>query len=153
MPVLDNQKEELVAQGIAKGMTQLAAYTSAGFKEDDGNAQRYVTGNDRVLIRVKELQAEMAEQTKIDANWITEKLTIIVEKCMESGVVKNKDGDAIGYNRMDPSGANSSLDKLAKHVGYYGVDNKQQNPDSKVSDQLKEYLKDKGVEIGEDKGG
>jgi len=148
MPVLDNQKEELLAQGVAKGMSQVAAYVAAGYGDNDGNACFKIKGNKRIEDRVKELQSEMAIETKIDANWITDKLTLIVKRCLEAGVVLDDKGKAIGYDKMDSSGANSSLDKLAKHVGYYGVDNKQQN-ETKVPDELRKFLKDKGVEIGE----
>jgi hypothetical protein len=40
MPVLPNNKHELFAQGLAKGLSADAAYQAAGYKRDRGNAAR-----------------------------------------------------------------------------------------------------------------
>lgn len=56
MPPLKNAKHELFAQNIAEGMSADAAYESAGYKANDGNASR-LKGNERISDRVAELLA------------------------------------------------------------------------------------------------
>lgn len=73
MPVLTNPKHELFAQELAKGKTQLEAYTKAGYKPDDGAAAR-LSGNVRVKARVLELGERTAAKTVVTAAAITERL-------------------------------------------------------------------------------
>lgn len=63
MPVLDNPKHERFAQGLAKGKTQIASYVDAGYKPDDGAANR-LSGNVRIQARVAELLTRAAEKAE-----------------------------------------------------------------------------------------
>ena len=63
MPVLDNAKHELFAQGLAKGETAIAAYEAAGYQPDRGAASR-LSANVNIAARVVELQSAVAEQTE-----------------------------------------------------------------------------------------
>lgn len=65
MSVLDNQRHELFAQNVAKGMNQTEAYIEAGYSEEgaNGNAARLMA-NDAVKERVRELQASAAQKTE-----------------------------------------------------------------------------------------
>jgi phage terminase small subunit len=60
--ILKNPKHELFAQGLAVGETADRAYELAGYEPDRGNAAR-LTANDSILMRVKELQEQVAERT------------------------------------------------------------------------------------------
>ena len=67
MPVLKNQRHELFAQALAKGMTQVAAYEVAGYKLDaapkDGPGHPSRLAEDgRIRERVAELQGAAAER-------------------------------------------------------------------------------------------
>jgi hypothetical protein len=64
MPVLDNPRWELAAQEVAQGKTQLEAIEAAGYAPHDSNAARLI-GNDRVKLRIRELQEQAAVTTKI----------------------------------------------------------------------------------------
>jgi hypothetical protein len=64
MPVLDNPKWELAAQEVAKGRTQLKAIEAAGYAPHDSNAARLI-GNDRVKLRIRELQEQAAMSISI----------------------------------------------------------------------------------------
>lgn len=64
MPALTNAKHELFAQALAKGQTQIEAYTFAGYKPDDGAAAR-LSGNVRVKARVAELLDRAAIRTEL----------------------------------------------------------------------------------------
>lgn len=83
MPALENPKHERFAQGLAKGKTQTEAYAEAGYKPDDGNATR-LTGNDRVVSRVAELQERAAIRTEITVADITARLLAIAVKAEAS---------------------------------------------------------------------
>ena len=64
MPVLDNPKWELAAQEVAKGKTQVEAIEAAGYAPHDSNAARLI-GNDRVKLRIRELQEQAAMSISI----------------------------------------------------------------------------------------
>jgi hypothetical protein len=63
MPPLPNQRHEDFAQGRARGLTQSAAYTLAGFAQNRGAGSR-LEGRKAVKERVEELVAEAADIRK-----------------------------------------------------------------------------------------
>ena len=79
MSVLKNQRHELFAQALAKGETVDAAYQSAGFKANRGNASR-LNADERVQARVTELKERAAARTEITVAGITERLLNIAAK-------------------------------------------------------------------------
>lgn len=69
MPVLQNNRHELFAQGIAKGKKQRDAYKDAGFEfatddAGDANASRLMA-DDAVSARVTEIHANAAKRAEI----------------------------------------------------------------------------------------
>ena len=142
MPVLDDAQEELYAQSRAKGKSQMDSYVAAGFKPDDGHASRYEAGNGRIEARIKELLEEIAKAAKVDAVYITKKLRMLVERCTQAEPVLDKKGNVTGEYKMDSAGANSSIDKLARNIGYYKKDNEQGNGMSQ-DEWVKMILKDR----------
>ena len=81
MPVLDNPKWELAAQEVAKGRTQLAAIQAAGYAPHYSNASRLI-GNDRVKLRIRELQEQAAMSVNITLQGQIEKLETLLEQAM-----------------------------------------------------------------------
>lgn len=79
MPVLTNAKHERFTQELAKGKTQIEAYTLAGYRPDDGAANR-LSGNIRVKKRLAELLERAAAKTEITVASITERLLAIAAK-------------------------------------------------------------------------
>lgn len=65
MPVLGNAKHEKFAQGVAKGLSQADAYTSAGYKGDRTAASRLAT-NVNIQARVEEILGRAAERVEIN---------------------------------------------------------------------------------------
>ena len=55
MPVLSDSRRERFAQGLAQGLTQLEAYSSAGYKSHAGNASA-LAANQIIIERVAEIQ-------------------------------------------------------------------------------------------------
>lgn len=64
MASLENRKHELFAQAIAKGESASAAYVSAGYTKNDGNAIR-LKGNEKVALRIAELQERAAIKAEL----------------------------------------------------------------------------------------
>ena len=79
MPVLDNPKWELAAQEVAKGKTQVEAIKTAGYAPHDSNAARLI-GNDRVKLRIRELQEQAAMSISITLEGQIAKLEQVVEQ-------------------------------------------------------------------------
>jgi hypothetical protein len=84
VPALANAKHERLAQGLAKGKTQIEAYVDAGYKPHDSAAAR-LCGNVRVQKRVAELLDRAATRTEITVASITERLLNIATKGEASG--------------------------------------------------------------------
>ncbi len=61
---------------------------------------------------IQKAKAERSKRTSIDQNYVLENLKKLVERCMRE-------------DDFNPAGANSALDKLARHVGFYEADHKQ----------------------------
>ncbi len=61
MTILQNARDERVAQNLAKGMSADAAYTAAGYKPHRGNASRK-RAKENIVRRVAELQGSTAKQ-------------------------------------------------------------------------------------------
>jgi hypothetical protein len=70
---LKNARHERFAQELAKGRSQIAAYTAAGYKPDDGASAR-LSGNIRIRERLAELQARVAEKVTTTAADIARQL-------------------------------------------------------------------------------
>jgi hypothetical protein len=70
---LSNPRHERFAQALAKGEPASAAYVTAGFKYNEGNAIR-LKGNEKVQARVGELQERAAARVEITAAKIAEML-------------------------------------------------------------------------------
>lgn len=66
MPILSNQRHEIFAQGVAKGMSATAAYVDAGYSENgaDAGAARLLSFV-RVKDRVHEIQTGAVRRTEI----------------------------------------------------------------------------------------
>jgi hypothetical protein len=79
MPVLNNPRWELAAQEVAKGKTQVEAVKAAGYAPHDSNASRLI-GNDRVKLRIRELQEQAAMSVKITLEGQLAKLQEVLEQ-------------------------------------------------------------------------
>ena len=83
MPVLSNSRHERFAQELAKGETADAAYVTAGFKANRGNATR-LKANESVVARVEEIQGRAAIRAEITVADITDRLLAIATKAETS---------------------------------------------------------------------
>ena len=118
MPVLPNNKHELFAQGLAKGLSADAAYQAAGYKRDRGNAAR-LTANDSIHKRVAEIQGKAAEKAEVTKAWVMARLKEIVERAMQAVQVLDHDGNPTGEYTYQGNVANKALELLGKEIGMF----------------------------------
>jgi hypothetical protein len=109
--ILQNAKQALFAQIVAKGVSQTEAAKTAGYSEKTACEQgSRLARNVHIKARIEELRQRSAEQAvvaiAIDNAWVIQKLVGIVEKCT------SKDHYA-------PQAANKSLELLGKDLGMF----------------------------------
>jgi hypothetical protein len=73
MPALTNQRRELFAQFVARGIPPYRAYPLAGYKFDEGAPYR-LSGNVRVKARLAELRRPITRKTRVDATSLINEL-------------------------------------------------------------------------------
>lgn len=139
MAILKNVRHELFAQAIAKQQTAEAAYISAGFTPNRGNATR-LKQKESIIKRVAEIQERAARRSGITIDRITEELAKIgfanITEALKfngkkvtltdsdkldpdvtaaiSEVRQTKDGIAIKFHDK-----RAALVDLGKHFGYF----------------------------------
>ena len=69
MPVLPNNKHELFARGLAKGLSADAAYQAAGYKPHRGSAAR-LRANEIIQRRIAEILGKAAEKAEVNKAWL-----------------------------------------------------------------------------------
>lgn len=83
MPPLDNQRHELFAQGLAKGLSATEAFAEAGYAPHQPNAARLIC-NDMVRQRVEELKSRTAKRTEVTAASLIAEAEEIRAKALEA---------------------------------------------------------------------
>lgn len=73
MPVLENARHEMFAQGLATGLTADEAYQAAGYKPNRGNAAT-LKANQSILDRVAEIQGRAAAKAGVTIQSLTDEL-------------------------------------------------------------------------------
>lgn len=118
MPILPNNRHELFAQGLAKGLSADAAYQAAGYKPNRGNAAT-LKANQSISKRVEELQAAAAAKTVLSRQWVIERLVENVERAMQAVPVLDHEGEATGEYSYQGNVANKALELLGKEIGMF----------------------------------
>jgi len=116
MPVLENQRWERFSQGLAKGETADAAYISAGFKANSGNARRLKV-NEAVQSRVAEIQNRAAVRAEITVAAITERLMRIADLAEETGITRDPTGKVVATSNKHLNVVKGALMDAAKLNG------------------------------------
>ena len=109
MQPLENQRHELFAQNLSKGMTADAAYMKAGFLPHRSNASRLMA-NDSIQKRVAELQQRAANKTEITVARVLEELSLI--GFANTPVIH----DGLKVSNKDKL---SALEKIGKHLAMF----------------------------------
>jgi phage terminase small subunit len=92
MPVFDNPRHEIFAQGIAKGLAQREAYRRAGYSAEadaalDASASRLLR-DAKVRVRIKEFQSTAAIETALTLDEHMKELKLLREMAKAEGDIK-----------------------------------------------------------------
>jgi hypothetical protein len=87
MPALRNQRRELFAQGLTRGMAAAQAYREAGYVDNRRNASALKTNKD-VIARVLELQKEQQDRFILTRQCLLDALLENIEKALGRRPVK-----------------------------------------------------------------
>jgi phage terminase small subunit len=141
-PVLENVRYERLAQELAAGRTQSMAYLIANEPDvsladheaavaEDGPLLRARAGSmcrrNDVRQRVNTLLVERSDKRlaitmkdiRVNSAWVNDRLTTVVDRCMQTIPCKNGQGDVVGQFRFDSSGAVKALELLGLEQGMF----------------------------------
>lgn len=95
-----------------------------------------------VSARVSQRRLELSEQTKVNQEWVLNRLIEISNKCVQAVPVMefdpiakemrqkkalNDKGEEVGVFMFDSNGANKATELIGKHLGFFEKDNRQIN--------------------------
>lgn len=116
MAALKNPRHELFVQHLAKGKSQIEAYTLAGYKPHDGNAAT-LFGKPDIQSRLAEMAERVATKTELTVATITDRLLRIADVAEATGVFKAENGDITESSPKHLSVARNALMDAAKLNG------------------------------------
>lgn len=139
MAELENDQWEIFCQEYVVDFNGTQAAIKAGYTPKSARVQanRLLT-NDNIQRRIKELTQKKVERIEYTQDDVMRDLLEVKNRCMQKVPVMyydkvdkeyKQEQDDLGRDvwKFDSQGANSALDKLAKHTGFYELDNKQRN--------------------------
>jgi hypothetical protein len=117
MPALRNQRQELFAQGLARGMSAALAYREAGYVDNRRNASALKTNKD-VIARVLELQKEQQDRFVLTRQCLLDALFENIEKALGRRPVKiGAAGEEVYLYRGDV--ANAAIRMAGSELGLF----------------------------------
>jgi hypothetical protein len=149
-------RHELFAQGLAKGLTQHAAYAEAGYKPNRGGASR-LASNVNIINRVAELTARRVDKVVLSKQYVLEATIENAEKAIGRRPVKitrrvKRDDEGVNETHevfvYEPAAANQALRMLGSEVGMY-TERKELKITNEYKDWTDEQLAKKLIEIGQ----
>jgi len=69
-----------------------------------------------IMEKIAELQKKVADEVKLNAEYVLNGLMEVHERCMQKEAVKDNQGNTTGEWKFEHSGANRSLELLGKHL-------------------------------------
>lgn len=151
MAKLENERWEIFCQEYVVDFNGTRAAIAAGYSSktakqkankllnsEDEYKKLGVTIGDLIRQRIKELTQKKVERIEYTQDDVMRDLIEVKNRCMQKVPVMyfdkvdkeyKQEQDDLGRDvwKFDSQGANSALDKLAKHTGFYELDNKQRN--------------------------
>lgn len=145
-------REFAFADAILRGLQNIDAVVEAGFQCKTRVACSVMATH---LLKNPSIQQYISHETQaralarrkaieVDDLWITEQFKEIYNRCMQripvmkfdreaGAMVQETDDNGEGVWTFDSSGANRALENIAKHIGYFELDNRQRAPVIKVN--------------------
>lgn len=118
-------KEEMFTQCLFKGLSQRQAYKEAYERSRkwtdntvDSKACK-LAKKDKVVARLKELQQEVANESKWSVEKLIQEFISVKEKCMQEVEVLDRFGNGTGEYVFKEQGAIKSLENIGKLLGHY----------------------------------
>ena len=125
-----------------------AAAKRAGYSERTAYAQgQRLLKHVEVAAAVQKAQEARSERTKINQDWVIERLVGVYEASMEARPVCDKNGEEKGFT-FNPTAANRALELIGKHKGMF-IDRKLiglRRIEDMTEDELVALLGDNGFE-------
>ncbi len=125
-----------------------AAAKRAGYSERTAYAQgQRLLKQVEIAAAIKKAQDARSERTKIDQDWVIERLVGVYEASMEARPVCDKNGEEKGFT-FNPTAANRALELIGKHKGMF-IDRKLiglRRIEDMTEDELVALLGDNGFE-------
>ena len=125
-----------------------AAAKRAGYSERTAYAQgQRLLKNVEIAAAIQEAQEARSERTKINQDWVIERLVGVYEASMEARPVCDKNGEEKGFT-FNPTAANRALELIGKHKGMF-IDRKLiglRRIEDMTEDELVALLGDNGLE-------
>ncbi len=96
-----------------------AAAKRAGYSERTAYAQgQRLLKNVEIAAAIQKAQEARSERTRIDQDWVIERLVGVYEASMEARPVCDKNGEEKGFT-FNPTAANRALELIGKHKGMF----------------------------------
>ena len=125
-----------------------AAAKRAGYSERTAYAQgQRLLKNVEIAVAIQKAQEARSERTRIDQDWVIERLVGVYEASMEARPVCDKNGEEKGFT-FNPTAANRALELIGKHKGMF-IDRKLiglRRIEDMTEDELVALLGDNGFE-------
>ena len=115
----------------------------AGYSSKGAEAQgSRLLANNKIATRVEARRLELSEATKVNQEWVLNRLIEISNKCVQAVPVMefdpvakemrqkkalNDKGEEVGVFMFDSNGANKATELIGKHLGFFEKDNRQIN--------------------------
>jgi phage terminase small subunit len=155
------QKEFKFADAVLRGVPHHIAVTEAGYNCKTQQAMSVqanrllnnVNVSSYIALEREKREIERRKNIEIDDLWITEQFKEVYNRCMQRIAVMRFDRetrtlvqetteDGEGVWTFDSAGANRALENLAKHIGYFELDNRQRQTVIQVNIQRNNYYND-----------
>ncbi len=96
-----------------------AAAKRAGYSERTAYAQgQRLLKHVEIAAAIQEAQEARSERTRIDQDWVIDRLVGVYEASMEARPVCDKNGEKKGFT-FNPTAANRALELIGKHKGMF----------------------------------
>ena len=96
-----------------------AAAKRAGYSERTAYAQgQRLLKHVEIAVAIQKAQEARSERTKINQDWVIERLVGVYEASMEARPVCDKNGEEKGFT-FNPTAANRALELIGKHKGMF----------------------------------
>ncbi len=125
-----------------------AAAKRAGYSERTAYAQgQRLLKHVEIAAAIQKAQDARSERTRINQDWVIERLVGVYEASMEARPVCDKNGEEKGFS-FNPTAANRALELIGKHKGMF-IDRKLiglKRIEDMTEDELVALLGDNGLE-------